>query len=243
MSPDHLNLYQWTEIRGRDIGALFSRKILNPESNLCYGEGGAGTWSDGKLTTRIGKNSAEVRRVLQTLVDHGATPRILVDGKPHLGTDKLVKILQSMRAKLTEMGATFKFGARVEDICVSDASGNRATGVTLAGGESIAADVVVLAVGHSARTLYERLIDRGVKIETKPIAVGFRVEHSQDLINEIQYGEFGPLAERGKGKIPVADYKLAVEVDIDDYSDESRSCYSFCMCPGGQIGKQNISAV
>eukprot|EP00854_Cymbomonas_tetramitiformis_P020528 gene20528-24604_t len=116
------------EHRGRDIGALFHRRVLNPNSNVCYGEGGAGTWSDGKLTTRIGKNSSEVRRVLESLVRFGAPERILVDGKPHVGTDRLVRILRSMRAHLLESGAEVWFDANVAEVCVSD---RQVTGVRL----------------------------------------------------------------------------------------------------------------
>ena len=111
---------QPVEKRGKAIGALFHRKVLDPESNLCYGEGGAGTWSDGKLTTRIGKNSANVRWVLEMLVKHGAPTRILVDGKPHLGTDRLVRILKGLRCYLEEKGATFLFDTRVDDFIISD---------------------------------------------------------------------------------------------------------------------------
>lgn len=281
---------QAVERRGRDIGALFNRKILDGESNLCYGEGGAGTWSDGKLTTRIGKNSDEVRRVLQTLVDHGAPERILVDGKPHLGTDRLVRILRSLRGQLEELGCEFRFGTRVTDLVLageeaeeeavvapkktrgrllgrvgkavpalapapalaatattassttsSSSSERRVTGVRIVdadGAESVVpAALVCLAVGHSARTLYERLVHHGVTLEPKSIAVGFRVEHPQALINKIQYGQFGDLCARGTGPVPVADYRLAEEVEVEGPAGEAqaRAVYSFCMCPGGQI--------
>ena len=227
------------EERGRDIGALFNRKILNPNSNLCYGEGGAGTWSDGKLTTRIGKNSVEVRKVLTTLVRHGAPEKILIDGKPHLGTDRLVRILRDMRQYLTSKGAEFLFDTTVDDIIISDDSMNSIKGVTLSDSRKLDADICVLAVGHSARKLYTKLENKGIIIECKPIAVGFRVEHPQDVINKIQYGTFGSLCERGKGKVPVADYRLATEVDSE--STGSRGVYSFCMCPGGQIVPTSVN--
>lgn len=246
LCPILLERGQPVERRGRDIGALFNRKLLNGESNLCYGEGGAGTWSDGKLTTRIGKNSQQVRSVLRTLVNHGAPKRILVDGKPHLGTDRLVRILRDLRAHLLTLGCEFRFGCRVEDIVVG--ANRQVAGVVVLNDESnstkpeiIDAELVCLAVGHSARRLYDRLIFHDVEVECKPIAVGFRVEHPQELINRIQLGSFGDLCSRGKGPVPVADYRLATQVEEDASlsptasSYGSRSCYSFCMCPGGQI--------
>ena len=236
---------QTVEMRGRSIGALFNRKVLDPESNLCYGEGGAGTWSDGKLTTRIGKNSDDVRTVLETLVTHGAPDRILVDGKPHLGTDRLVVILRNLRHRLIELGVEFRFGSSVVDFDIKQGA---IAGVHLKDGTILPADSVVLAVGHSARQLYERMIELGVHLEPKPIAVGFRVEHPQDLINSIQFGEFGLQCNHGKGKVPVADYRLTHEVPMEGNSDDDdeeekkvRACYSFCMCPGGQIVPTSVN--
>jgi uncharacterized FAD-dependent dehydrogenase len=235
-APIIIDRGQPVDIRGRDIGALFNRKILKKDSNLCYGEGGAGTWSDGKLTTRIGKNSDSVRSVLSELVKHGAPERILVDGKPHLGTDKLVRILQHLRHDLTAQGAMFLFKTTVVDILPSSSSSEPSIeGVILANGSSLYSKLTILAVGHSSRAMYERLASRGVKLAAKPIAVGFRIEHPQSLINQIQYGSFSDLCLRGKGKIPVADYRLAA--NISNSEDNNRACYSFCMCPGGQIGK------
>ena len=226
---------QPVEIRGRDIGALINRRLLKADSNLCYGEGGAGTWSDGKLTTRIGKNSEDVRSVLRILVDNGAPSRILVDGKPHLGTDRLVRILRSIRERLVAKGAQILFNTTVVDISINGTdNGRRVSGVVLANGEIISAAHVVLAVGHSGRKMYECLLRQNVSMQPKGIAVGFRVEHPQELINSIQYGEFGALCERGKGPVPVADYRLVTDVNGES---EHRSVYSFCMCPGGQIGK------
>ncbi|CAM9754198.1 unnamed protein product [Pylaiella littoralis] len=242
------------ERRGRDIGALFNRAILDPDSNLCYGEGGAGTWSDGKLTTRIGRNSENVRKVLETLVAHGAPERILVDGKPHLGTDKLVRILRDLRAMLIERGATFRFDTKVEGF-LTRGGGERGAirGLKLAGGGEIVADRVILAVGHSARPVYERLLDSGVSLQAKGIAVGFRIEHPQEMINELRYGaEIASMVDRGRGKIPVADYRLTQSLgamsgqergDAEEgvkeaatrTGNQDRSCYSFCMCPGGQV--------
>lgn len=190
-----------------------------------------------------------------------------MDGKPHLGTDRLVRILQNMRNDLIEQGAVFLFNSTVIDLLVDEASDttqNRVSGVRLSDGKTLSSDYVVLAVGHTSRAMYECLMSRGVAIEPKGIAVGFRVEHPQDVINKIQYGEFGELCQRGKGPVPVADYRLAADVSdatqkkittttilyqnngeetkpmLDDHlhegRSEARSCYSFCMCPGGQIG-------
>ncbi|KAK9829431.1 hypothetical protein WJX72_005837 [[Myrmecia] bisecta] len=201
---------QPVDVRGRDIGALFVRGKLNPESNLCYGEGGAGTWSDGKLTTRIGRNSDPVRRVLATLFEMGAPEEILVAGKPHLGTDRLVRILKAFRAHLTSLGVDIRFGTRMADLLVTR---GRVTGVQLAAGQEISAAVVVLAVGHSSRPVYEALQRQGALLTPKPFAMGFRVEHPQALIDAIQYGQADAAeVQRGKGRLPVADYRLAAGV-------------------------------
>jgi len=202
---------QPVEVRGKDIGALVVRRQLNPDSNLCYGEGGAGTWSDGKLTTRIGRNSGAVRSVLAAFVRFGAPEGILVTGKPHLGTDRMVRILRAFREHLVGLGAEVRFGACVEDVLVG--ADGRAAGVRLAGGEEVRASRVVLAVGHSARGLYRRLCARGVAMAPKRFAMGFRVEHSQALIDRLQYGEgTAGLVRRGRGPAPVAEYRLASQV-------------------------------
>eukprot|EP00898_Chlorokybus_atmophyticus_P003394 jgi/Chlat1/4055/Chrsp26S04108 len=230
------------ETRGRDIGALFARKLLNEDSNLCYGEGGAGTWSDGKLTTRIGKNSDEVRHVLATLVRFGAPSRILVDGKPHLGTDRLVRLLKAFRRHLVEdLGATLRFHTALEDLLVHN---GRVVGVKvrdLQGGseEEIKGQYVVLGVGHSARKVYDMLLHRhNVTITPKDFALGFRIEHPQEFINRVQYGVWA--AEVPTGKLPVADYRLSASNILAQHTQqgsdgEGRGCYSFCMCPGGQV--------
>ncbi|KAH0871466.1 hypothetical protein HID58_078488 [Brassica napus] len=186
---------QAVEERGRDIGALVVRKILDMESNFCFGEGGAGTWSDGKLVTRIGKNSATVLAVLKTLVRFGAPDNILVNGKPHLGTDKLIPLLRNFRHYLQSAGVNIKFGTRVDDLLVED---------------------------------------------SRVVGVGLRVEHPQELINSIQYSDLAGEVRKGRGKVPVADYKVVQYVndkdeDLSQSSSSKRSCYSFCMCPGGQV--------
>ena len=260
---------QPVERRGKHIGALIHRRSLDSESNFAFGEGGAGTWSDGKLTTRIGRNSDAVRFVLETFVKYGAPSSILVDGSPHLGTDNLVKLLRNMRKNLREMGGEIRFGCKVTQLSI-DKNG-KATGVeyvdNASGTGSIEriddADAVVLATGHSARDVYERLHQSDVQLEAKGFAVGFRVEHPQRIINKIQYGfEWGPTVVTGKkptdaanqeyfqslaagmanqvfvkqhdGKLPVPSYRLATD-QASDGSSRCRGVYSFCMCPGGQI--------
>jgi uncharacterized FAD-dependent dehydrogenase len=250
---------QPVDIRGRDIGALFVRRQLNSESNLCYGEGGAGTWSDGKLTTRIGRNSDPVRRVLSTLYELGAPEGVLFSGKPHLGTDRLVRILKGFRERLGELGVKMMFDTKITDLMVSaDNYSNRIKGVVLSDGSVVRARKVIMAVGHSARDVYVMLYKHGVQLTPKPFSVGFRIEHPQSFIDSVQYGEEDAgMVMRGKGVIPVADYRLAAEIKTDtwgggeeDYEGggggreegnifttnaSKRGVYSFCMCPGGQI--------
>ncbi|KAL9179494.1 hypothetical protein ACHAXT_008784 [Thalassiosira profunda] len=202
-TPILLERGQPVEARGKSIGALIHRRSLDPESNFSFGEGGAGTWSDGKLTTRIGRNSGAVRFVLETLVKYGAPSRILVEGAPHLGTDNLVRLLRNMREDLKSMGGEIHFGTcankfRIEEGCIKGVDAT-ATAPTVKGRqtdpaapmgstETFDGDAVVLATGHSARDVYYELHDAGVELEAKGFAVGFRIEHPQSLINEIQYG-------------------------------------------------------
>lgn len=226
VTPIVLERGQPVEIRGKDIGALMHRTQLNGESNFAFGEGGAGTWSDGKLTTRIGRNSEAVRAVLETLVQYGAPSNILVEGAPHLGTDNLVRLLRNMRFDLRKMGGEIHFGTKVTSLVMED---NVARGVDYVVGRQtkernvgpstgsdtatsalaldvsdsstgrIMGDAVVLATGHSARDIYEQLNSCGVQLEAKGFAVGFRVEHPQKLINKIQYGqEWGATVTTGK---------------------------------------------
>ena len=216
------------ERRGKAIGALFHRRRLSETSNLCYGEGGAGTWSDGKLTTRIGRNGEEVKDVFKTFVEFGAPPEILQMGKPHLGTDRMVKILRNARYELEKMGCEIMFDETCRTVMVED---NKAVGVTTESGKTIHAEAVVLATGHSSRALFEQLSNDGVLLEFQSFASGFRIEHPQELLNELQYGErFAKEVERGKGRIPVADYRVA-----HTNKEDNRGVFSFCMCPGGQI--------
>jgi uncharacterized FAD-dependent dehydrogenase len=235
------------ERRGADIGALFARRLLSPASNLCFGEGGAGTWSDGKLTTSIGKNSAHVRAVLGTLVALGAPPAILTAGKPHLGTDRLVRLLRALRSSLEAAGVAIRFDT--EAVGFESAKG-RVTGVWAADSAGtppasappqptlLPASAVVFAPGHSARDTWGAAAAAGATLEAKPFAVGLRVEHPQALIDAAQYGDLAALVLKGKGPIPVADYRLACQAAAEAGVSEGgapRGVYSFCMCPGGQV--------
>jgi len=209
IEPILLERGQPVELRGKDIGALMHRRELSPESNFCFGEGGAGTWSDGKLSTRIGRNSRAVRSVLETLVSYGAPSVILVDGAPHLGTDNLVRLLRNMRLSLQELGTQVRFGTQMTKVLFE---GTKAIGVeyttttksktgevTTESGV-LYGDAVVLATGHSARDVYEELHQNcHVQLEPKGFAVGFRVEHPQHIINQMQYGlEWGKSVKTGK---------------------------------------------
>ncbi len=205
------------ETRAKDVAALMGRGTINEDSNLCFGEGGAGTWSDGKLYTRIGRD--HIPYVLDTFVRMGGPQRILVDSRPHLGTDRLVAILKAFRALLVDAGCEVIFNAAVTKLNVSD---GRCTGVTLRDGQRIDGDGVILATGHSARDLYRELAAGGVAMEATGFAVGFRVEHPQQLINEAQYGEWSEHEE-----LPAAIYEVK--------ADGPRPGYSFCMCPGGSV--------
>lgn len=214
---------QPVESRMRDIGRLRSRGELNPESNICFGEGGAGTYTDGKLYTRI--KHPYVRHVLAEFVRFGASEDILVDAHPHLGTDKLVRIVREMRRHLLQLGVDYRFGARVDDVLTHN---GRITGVRLASGEELHAPHVVLAIGHSARDTIERLHAQGIAMEAKDFAVGVRAEHAQSWVDQCQ---FGPAA--GHPELHAAEYRLSHQAR-DPHIGE-RGIYSFCMCPGGLI--------
>jgi uncharacterized FAD-dependent dehydrogenase len=204
--------------RRADLAQL-TRGQLDPDSNYCFGEGGAGTFSDGKLYTRA-KDRAGVAAVLNDLVRFGAPTDIEIDSRPHVGSNRLPKVLTQVREALEGSGVTYRFGAEVTDISIEN---GRVKAVSLRGGEELPADVVILAVGHSARSIYSWAHDAGVALERKPIAVGVRIEHPQSLIDEIQYG-----AAAGHRNLPPALYELAS-------NGAGRGVYSFCMCPGGWI--------
>jgi len=212
------------ETRMRDIGRLRSRGELNPESNICFGEGGAGTYTDGKLYTRI--KHPFLRHVLHTFVRFGARDDILVDAHPHLGTDKLVRIVRNMRTELINLNVDYRFETRVDDLIIDNET---ICGVRLHNGDEINATDVVLATGHSARDTFERLQQLGISMQAKAFAVGVRAEHPQQLIDSIQ---FGAAAQRHP-KLRAAEYSLSHQVTDPDLG--KRGIYSFCMCPGGLI--------
>ncbi|MDQ6991628.1 MAG: FAD-dependent oxidoreductase [Mariprofundaceae bacterium] len=211
------------EKRMRDIGRLRSRGELNTESNICFGEGGAGTYTDGKLYTRI--KHPFVRWVLAEFVRFGAKENILVDAHPHLGTDKLVRIVRNMRQHLMDLGVDYRFESKVVSLLTKQ---NQVQGVRLASGDEILAPHVMLAIGHSARDTIESLYKQGIEVEAKDFAVGVRAEHSQAWVNESQYGHAANHPALG-----AAEYRLAHQVK--DAHIGQRGVYSFCMCPGGLI--------
>jgi uncharacterized protein len=209
--------------RRRDLRGLNQFGIVDADSNYCYGEGGAGTYSDGKLYTRSHKRG-DCRDVLEVLRLHGAPEAILTDARPHIGSNKLPKVITSMRTRLEQHGVGFRFGARVVGLVTSDAGGRRRVrGVRLEGGEEIGAGAVVLATGHSARDISLMLLDLGVELTPKPFALGVRIEHPQPFINEIQYGRYAD-----HPKLPNAAYRLA-------HTESGRGVFTFCMCPGGFV--------
>jgi uncharacterized FAD-dependent dehydrogenase len=207
--------------RTKDTFGLWRQGVLNPESNVQFGEGGAGTFSDGKLYSQIKDPQYRARKVLSEFVAAGAPEEILYLSKPHIGTFRLVGVVERMRANIESLGGEIRFGCRVDDIEIAD---GRIAGVVLADGERIAADHVVLAVGHSARDTFRRLFERGVFMEAKPFSIGFRIEHPQSLIDRARFGKFA-----GNPELGAADYKLV------HHCRNGRSVYSFCMCPGGTV--------
>ena len=207
--------------RTQDTWGLWRKGQLNPESNVQFGEGGAGTFSDGKLYSQIKDPQFRGRKVLTEFVKAGAPAEILYVAKPHIGTFKLVGMVEHMRAEIEALGGEIRFGSRVEDI---DIEQGQVHGLRLADGEFIAATHVVLAVGHSARDTFEMLHGRGVHVEAKPFSIGVRIEHPQSLIDRARFG-----ANAGNPLLGAADYKLV------HHCKGGRSAYSFCMCPGGTV--------
>jgi uncharacterized FAD-dependent dehydrogenase len=217
--------------RTKDTWGLWRQGVLDPESNVQFGEGGAGTFSDGKLWSQISDPRHLTRKVLTEFVKAGAPEEILFVAKPHIGTFRLVSIVEKLRADIEALGGEIRFGQRVTDLLIearpSQGTGlatSHLRGLMLASGEQIRADHVVLAVGHSARDTFEMLHARGVTMQAKPFSVGFRVEHPQSLIDRAR---FGPHA--GHPILGAADYKLV------HHAANGRSVYSFCMCPGGTV--------
>lgn len=207
------------EERSKDMARISRENVVDPDSNYCFGEGGAGAYSDGKLYTRS-KKRGSVEKILNIFVQHGAKEDILVDAHPHIGTDRLPQVIRGMRNTILRCGGEVRFCTRVESLVLD---GNRVTGVVTARGERVDGPVI-LATGHSARDVYRFLDRAGIAIEPKGIAVGVRVEHPQQLIDSIQYHNPG-----GRGRyLPPAEYSLLTRVG-------GRAVYSFCMCPGGFI--------
>jgi len=209
-----------------DTWGLWRKRKLEPESNVQFGEGGAGTFSDGKLHSQISDPHHHGRKVLTEFVKAGAPEEILYVSKPHIGTFRLVTMVENMRETIEALGGEIRFTQRVDDVLVDTAAdGSRQLrGVVLASGEQLLSDHVVLAVGHSARDTFFMLHDRGVYMEAKPFSIGFRVEHPQSIIDQAR---FGPQA--GHALLGAADYKLV------HHCTNGRSVYSFCMCPGGTV--------
>jgi uncharacterized protein len=207
--------------RTKDTFALWRKRVLHPESNVQFGEGGAGTFSDGKLYSQIKDPKHYGRKVLTEFVKAGAPEEILYVSKPHIGTFRLVKMVEQMRASIEALGGEFRFQSKVDDIAIEN---DQVCGVVLAGGEQIATRHVVLAIGHSARDTFEMLHARGVYVEAKPFSIGFRVEHPQSLIDRCRFG-----SSAGHPILGAADYKLV------HHAGNGRSVYSFCMCPGGTV--------
>lgn len=207
--------------RRRDLAALSREGILDPDSNYCFGEGGAGTYSDGKLYTRSSKRG-DVSRILRFFVHFGADPGILVDAHPHIGTNRLPRIIAAMRERILDCGGEMHFGQRVTGL---DTAAGRIRGVRTAGGASFTGDAYVLATGHSARDVFLMLHEAGISMEAKPLAIGVRIEHPQSLIDGIQYHCPG---QARSSFLPPASYRLVEQVG-------GRGVFSFCMCPGGII--------
>ncbi len=209
--------------RRHDLKSVLQRGHVDPESNYCFGEGGAGTYSDGKLYTRATKRG-DVRRMLELLVAHGAPRDIMVDARPHVGSNNLPKVVSALREHLEQVGVEFRFNTRVVALDVDHGRSPRAVrGVQCADGAMIGADAVVIATGHSARDVYEWVASAGCQLEPKSFALGLRCEHPQALINRAQYGRYA-----GHPRLPNAAYQLV-------HSDQGQGVFSFCMCPGGFI--------
>ncbi|WP_375562929.1 NAD(P)/FAD-dependent oxidoreductase [Bernardetia sp. OM2101] len=212
--------------RVSDIAAISRRHIVNPDSNYCFGEGGAGTYSDGKLYTRA-KKRGDWRRILEIFVAHGASEDILIDNHPHIGTNKLPRIVAEMRQSILDAGGEVLFETKVTDFIVTKGKEEELKGVVLENGDKIEGIGVILATGHSARDIFELLDRKKILIEAKPFAIGVRVEHQQKLIDKIQYKR----EERDK-YLPAASYSLVQQVPFDNLE---KGVFSFCMCPGGFI--------
>lgn len=204
-----------------DVDRFWKLGELELESNVQFGEGGAGTFSDGKLTTRVKDKFRRRDKILAEMVAAGAPEEILIESKPHVGTANLVRVVENLREKIKNLGGEYRFDCRVDDLILE---GNRISAVVLSTGQVLDASTVVLAIGHSARDTFKMLVDRGVQISPKPFSVGFRIEHAQQMIDFNQYG-----AHAGHPDLGAADYQLSWRTSL------GRTVYSFCMCPGGTV--------
>lgn len=207
--------------RTKDTWGLWRKKILTPESNVQFGEGGAGLFSDGKLYSQIKDPKFYGRKVMQEFVKAGAPEEILYVSKPHIGTFRLTGVVSSMREEIRRLGGEVRFETKVDDFIIHN---GRIEGVVLGNGEEIRSRYVVLALGHSSRDTFRRLHERGVYVEAKPFAIGFRIEHPQSMIDQARLGKFA-----GHPELGAADYKLV------HHARNGRAVYSFCMCPGGTV--------
>ena len=210
------------DMRKKDVENFWNGGPLNENSNVLFGEGGAGTFSDGKLNTLVKDKEGRNKEVLRTFVKFGADPAIMYESKPHIGTDVLEKIVKAMREEIIKLGGEFKFNAEMTDICIED---DEVVGVMVNGITRIDCDNVLLCIGHSARNTFEMLYGKGIHMEQKDFAVGLRVEHSQKMIDRAMYSD----DEEVLKKLPHASYKLTYK------ADNGRGVYSFCMCPGGYV--------
>ena len=205
-----------------DLGPILKKGTVIEDSNYCFGEGGAGTFSDGKLYTRA-KKRGPIRDIYETLVAHGAPERILIDAHPHIGSNLLPKVVMAMRQSILDAGGEVHFGTKVNQFILK---AGQIRGVSTLDGREFVSDRVILATGHSARDIYQQLQSQGVRLEQKPFAVGVRIEHPQSLIDSAQYHT--PVGQARPNLLPAASYRLATKID-------NRGVHSFCMCPGGFI--------
>ena len=224
--PIVLERGQDVDRRTEDVQKFWDSGILQPQSNVQFGEGGAGTFSDGKLNTLVKDKYGRNREVLRTFVAHGAPRRILYDAKPHMGTDVLARVVKNMRQAILAHGGQVLFGTMLEGLELGD-SGNQITAVRISGGGRIPCGQLVLAIGHSARDTFQMLFEAGLPMEAKPFAVGMRIEHPQSMINLAQYGMADP--DSSGAALGAAPYKVTAR------AAGGRGVYSFCMCPGGYV--------
>lgn len=208
------------EERQRDVERFWNTGVLNPASNVQFGEGGAGTFSDGKLNTQVKDSDGRNRAVLETFVRFGAKESICYEAKPHIGTDALKTVVRNMRNEIVRLGGEVRFQSQVTDVKISE---GKIAGAVINGREAVPCEQLVLAIGHSARDTFSMLCEKGVPMQAKAFAVGLRVEHPQSMINESQYGREDP------GELGAASYKLTSR------AGNGRGVYSFCMCPGGYV--------